>query len=103
MNIFARQGDLVIEKLSAPITGELERTTRVVFAGDSSGHPHFIASASAARIRREGRATLVRLEASATLEHGRAGGHRAIEMPAGDYSIRPLRERGDGSDRSVQD
>jgi hypothetical protein len=101
MNIFARQGDLVIEKLSAPIDGDLERTQRVVFAGDSSGHPHFVAAD--ARIRREGRVTLLRLEAPATLEHAGAPGHRAIEMPAGDYLVRPLRERGDGSDRAVED
>lgn len=101
MNLFARQGDLVIEKLSTRITGELEHVKRVTFAGDSSGHPHFIAAT--AQIRREGRATFVRLEATGVLEHGKAGGHRPIEMPPGDYSVRILRERGDGFDRAVED
>lgn len=101
MNIFARQGDLVIEKLSAPITGDLEKRSNIVFAGDSSGHPHTLRGS--ALTRRDGFTTFVRLSRRADLEHGRAGGHKTVSLPAGDYAIRPLRERGAGSDRAVED
>lgn len=101
MNIYGRQGDLVIEKLAAPITGELEATKRIVFAGDSSGHPHTLLGA--AQFRREGRRTLVRVEKALAITHGKPDGHATVTLEPGDYAVHPLRERGDGSDRAVED
>jgi hypothetical protein len=99
--IYARQGDLVIEKLSAPIAGELERAPRLTFAGDSSGHPHRLKGPCESR--RDGLATLVRVAKRTTLEHGRAGGHKPVTLEPGDYSVRALRERGNSADRQVED
>jgi hypothetical protein len=99
--IYARQGDLVVEKLAAPIDGELVRSERVVFAGDSSGHRHSLSGA--VLYRRDGGTSLVRVSKAVTIEHERAGGHRSVPLTPGDYSIRTLRERGGSGDRSVED
>ncbi len=101
MNLAARHGDLVIEKLSAPISGDLEKGNNIVFAGDSSGHTHTLMGP--ALFRREGRRTLVRIAKKTTIEHAKSDGHKTIELAKGDYEVRPLRERGDGSDRAVED
>jgi hypothetical protein len=101
MHIYARQGDLVIDKLAAPISGDMERTRRIVFAGDSSGHPHTLLAP--ALMRRDGLRTFVRLSKAAEITHGKPDGHKPVKLVAGDYEIRPLRERGDGSDRAVED
>jgi hypothetical protein len=99
--LYARQGDLVIDKLTTPISGELETVRRVTFAGDSSGRPHVILGA--AQIRMENGATLLRLSKPRQLVHQAAGGHKPVAMEPGDYQIRSLRERGDGADRNVED
>lgn len=101
MNIYARQGDLVIEKLSTPITGELLPSKNTVFAGGSSGHRHVLRGK--ALVRREGATTFVRVKKAASLDHEKADGHKSVELEPGDYEVRPLRERGDGSDRNVED
>lgn len=105
MEIYARQGDLVIDKLSAPITGELAPARDTVFAGDSSGHPHRLTGAHL--IRRETRdgapVFLVRVEEKRSISHGKPDGHRNVTLVPGDYEIRPLRERGGVGDRPVQD
>jgi hypothetical protein len=103
MELFARHGDLVIEKLKTPPAGEMKKGTNIVFAGDSSGHPHTLVGA--VMFRREGRRTFVEVPAGKPLElkHGKSTGHKTIELPPGAYEVRPLRERGDGSDRAVDD
>jgi hypothetical protein len=101
MKIYARQGDLVVNKLITPISGELEKTSTLVFAGDSSGHPHRLKGACLSR--REGLVTLVRVARQTVLEHGRAGGHKPITLEPGDYAVQPLRERGNRLDRRVED
>lgn len=105
MELYARQGDLVIEKLPS-IRGELTEMKGVVFAGDSSGHPHSMDGKVLGR--REGRATLVKVTANREITHGKEGGHKTVVLKGsskkpGYYSVRPLRERGDGSDRAVED
>ena len=95
-DIYARQGDVVIRQ--QVITGELTPATDLIVAGASS-HPHTIRGTCLHR--RDGRATLVRIEKSTTIDH--AGRHKPIPMPAGDYHLSPLRERGDRSDRAVED
>ena len=99
MQLYARHGDLVIEK--KPVTGVLEKGKNIVFAGDSSGHPHTLIGSC--QFRRDGLRTFIRLAKAARLEHGKADGHVTITLEAGEYEVRPLRERGDGSDRSVED
>jgi hypothetical protein len=101
MQLHARQGDLVIEKLTNTPPGTFEKATNFVFAGDSSGHPHTLRGT--ALIQRVGRTTRVRLAEPTTLEHGKAGGHKTVQLAPGDYEVRPLRERGDGADRAVED
>lgn len=101
MHIHARQGDLVIEKLPKPFVGEVQKVTNHVLAGDSSGHPHTLRGT--VQLQRQGAATRVRLAEELTLEHGKPDGHRAVTLPPGDYEVRPLRERGNGSDRAVED
>lgn len=103
MDLYARHGDLVIEKLAAPLTGDLEKGTNIVFAGDSSGHPHMLKGA--VLFRREGRRTFVQVPDGKPLElaHGKSTGHKSIKLDPGNYEVRPLRERGDGSDRAVED
>lgn len=101
MDLFARQGDLVIEKLPRPIKGDLEKATNLVFAGDNSGHPHTLRGT--ALVQRAGAVTRIQLAEAMDLDHGRPDGHRTVSLPPGDYEVRPLRERGDGSDRAVED
>lgn len=102
MKIFARQGDLVIEKLdNKPIVGDLTEATNVVFAGDSSGHRHRLMGT--VQMIRTGTVTRVRLDKYMELVHEKSNGHASVVLSAGDYEIRRLRERGDGSDRAVED
>ncbi|WP_297826357.1 hypothetical protein [Mycobacterium sp.] len=103
MELYARHGDLVIEKLATPISGELQKGVDVVFAGDSSGHPHTLVGA--VEFRRDGRRTFVRVPDGKGMElrHGKSTGHKTIKLEPGDYEVRPLRERGDGADRIVED
>lgn len=101
MHIHARQGDLVIEKLPAPFPGAVEKVTNFVFAGDNSGHPHTLRGT--ALMQRQGVATRVRIAEPMELTHGKPDGHKTVSLPPGDYEVRPLRERGDGADRMVED
>lgn len=104
MQLYARQGDLVIQKLDT-INGELTEAKSLVFAGDSSGHPHSLVGKVLAR--REGRRTLVKVTADREITHGKPGGHKTVVLTGspkpGFYEVRPLRERGDGADRAVED
>jgi len=101
MNLFARQGDLVIERLARAIPGELTAVKNFTLAGDSSGHPHTLFGA--ASIRRIGTAVYLECSATLSLEHGKTDGHPTVALPAGNYEIRPLREDRDGTDQSVID
>lgn len=101
MELYARQGDLVIEKLGAPITGELLPGRDVVFAGDSSGHTHTLVGKCL--MRREGRVTFVRIAKPTPLDHAKPDGHNTVELEAGDYEVRPLREDGVDGERPVED
>lgn len=101
MEIYARQGDLVIEKV-ANISGELETMKRITFAGDSSGHPH--TAVGKFKARKDGLRTFVRVEGKPLdITHGKSDGHKTVSLEPGDYEIRPLRERGAGLDRAVED
>lgn len=106
MQLYARQGDLVIQRLDKAPTEELSEMKSVVFAGDSSGHPHMLTGKVMAR--RVGRRTLVTVTANREITHGKPDGHKTVLLKGskakpGHYEVRPLRERGDGSDRAVED
>lgn len=103
MNLYARQGDLIIEKLSTPLTGDMVKRPTVVFAGDSSGHRHRISgNILVAEVWPAGE-TAIRLSDTTDLIHEKADGHATVRMEPGDYVVRHLRERGDSSDRAVED
>ena len=100
MHLYARQGDLVIDRLEK-IEGELSPAQRIVFVGDSSGHPHVLEAKC--KMRRDGRRVFVSLSQASEIVHKRAGGHKPVTLKKGNYLVRPLREGGDGSDRAVED
>jgi hypothetical protein len=100
MQLYARQGDLVITQIPA-ITGELETVMDYIFAGDSSGHPHTLKGK--ARMRIDGLRTLIVLTKPSKLVHGKLDGHKTIHLDAGSYEVRALRERGGNGDRIVAD
>ena len=102
MELFGRQGDLVIEKLSEKLSGELTERADLVFAGDSSGHRHRLQGVALVELQRPGR-TRFRLTKAADLAHEKADGHKTVSLEPGDYEVRSLRERGDASDRAVED
>lgn len=100
MHIYARQGDLIIDRITEVLTEDTVKRHDVVFAGDSSGHRHRLLGdvlVSTTDPRR------FRLESPTEIIHEKSDGHTSIPMPAGDYRIRPLRERGDAGDREVED
>jgi hypothetical protein len=98
MELYARHGDLVFERLESKPDSELKLVTDLVFAGDSSGRTHTLRGTCLAR--RDGRRTRIRLDAPAQIEHAGIDGHKTLTLEAGDYEVRPLREVGD---RSVED
>ena len=96
MEIYARQGDQVIE--AKGITGELTEHTDLVIAGSQTS-AHTLRGKCEAR--REGTRLFVRLSADSVITH--ADRHRDTPIVAGTYEIRPLRERGGNGDRAVED
>jgi hypothetical protein len=102
MQVFARQGDLIIHHATIKVTEELSPSVDILLAGGSSGHPHTLQGACKYKRNSDG-STLLRLDATRTLEHGRADGHKSVMMPPGDYEIRQLRVRMGGGDSNVED
>jgi hypothetical protein len=103
MHLFARQGDLVIERLDKQIEGDLIKRSDIVFAGDSSGHRHRLLGTAMVEANSSPQRTRFRIVEPMQLAHEKPDGHKTIDLLPGDYEIRPLRERGDGSDRAVED
>lgn len=105
MQIFGRQGDLVIDRKSDTVLPELETAPIVsdfVFAGDSSGHPHTLLGK--VRMKKNGTHTLIFLPEPSRMTHGKSDGHQDVaEMPAGSYDVYPLREQDKESERAVAD
>lgn len=102
MELFARQGDLVVELLTEKLTGDFVERTDLVFAGDSSGHRHRLIGTVLVASQQPGR-TRFRVTKAAPLTHEKADGHKTVELAPGDYEVRVLRERGDMTDRAVAD
>ena len=102
MEIYARQGDLVIERLREPLDEEsLVQQDSPVLSGISSGHRHHIVGPALVSVT--GRVTRLRISRPTQLVHESVDGHFTVELTPGDYEIRPLRERGDVVDRAVED
>lgn len=102
MQVFARQGDLIIQHTTIEAAEKLTPGADILLAGGSSGHPHTLQGACKYKRNNDG-STLLRLDATRTLEHGRADGHKSVMMPPGDYEIRQLRVRMGGGDSNVED
>ncbi len=102
MQVYARQGDLVISKAINPRT-DLTAAKVATFAGDSSGHPHTLHALQPMKIKKDGRTTHLEVTGTERITHGRPDGHADVVLEPGNYIIRPLRERGDQDDRAVED
>jgi len=96
MKIYARQGDLVINRAEA--ADRLEPVQNYVVAGSHTA-PHTILGAAA--IRRSGLNLHVTVEADTTLIH--TGRHPTIPLPKGSYVINSQRERNGANDQPVND
>jgi hypothetical protein len=96
MQLYARQGDLVFDKRK--LTGEFAEESGVVLAGQNSAAHTVMGKVG---VRREGLTTFLRVKQTTEVTH--AGRHKSVTLEAGDYEIRPLRERGSGEDRAVED
>lgn len=102
MKIFARQGDLVVRKLEEDLSKDsLVERQSVTFAGGSSGHRHRIVGA--VLVVQGSDPVRFRTDEPRELVHEKTDGHRTIALPPGSYEVSPLRERGDGNDRKVED
>lgn len=99
MEIYARQGDLVINKLETKFTGEFRSVRNFVLAGSDTSS-HVVEGPSMIAVGDNG-ATIVRVAKKTKLSHGSR--HHTVSLAAGDYEIYPLRERGDQTDRVVED
>ena len=103
MKIYARQGDLVIERLTERLNdAELDPRRDIVLAGDSSGHRHRLCGVVLV-LATESPICRFRVLDRIVLDHEKADGHPTVEMEPGDYAVHRLRERGDDSDRNVED
>lgn len=97
MQIYARQGDIIIKRIEN-ISGPLCQETDVVVAGSDS--PHTIRGP--VQIQRAGDSIIrVRITTETVVFH--AGRHEDVRLETGDYELQPLRERGDRRDRRVED
>lgn len=96
--IYARQGDLVIRKLDAPHTIHLIKSQDVVVAGHDTS-PHVVRGVVLSR--QEGREFKLRIVEPTVISH--QDRHPDVALVPGDYTLTPLRERGNAEDRAVED
>jgi len=97
MNLYARQGDLVISQMP-PVTGGDNKLNYIVAGADTA--PHTVLGDATVSVS-DG-TTVVTPVTDTVIRH--AGRHLEVPLPAGySYSITRLRERGDAGDRAVED
>lgn len=99
--IFARHGDLVINK--APIPKDIELTepkSRVVLAGRESA-PHAIAEFQHVKYGARGGIQYLRIAEPVELSHSER--HKTITLPPGDYQVASLAEMNGDMARAVED
>ena len=98
--LFARHGDLVIDRRTIPSNINLEQAKApIVLAGHDTA-PHQIEQFSKVEMGKNENITYLRIGEKVQLFHH--GRHLPIELPPGDYHIVPLRE-GNEVDRDVED
>ena len=99
MKIFARQGDLVIAEDDSAIEAHnyIEAVSPILAGSKSS--PHTLDGP--VKIAREEAGTYIVVPVATTLNH--AGRHKPLALPKGRYRVSSLRERGDKTDRKVED
>lgn len=99
--LFARHGDLVINKAAIPSNVKLEEPKApVVLAGRESA-PHTISDFRSVLYGRENEIQFVRVTKPVELTHSER--HKTIELPAGDYQIASLAEMNGDLARAVED
>lgn len=98
MELYARQGDLVIDAKPIPDGVELRPEKDLILAGRDSA-PHTVRGTVLAA--RQGAVTYLRVEQATRIDH--AGRHRTVPLVVGDYEVRPLRERYGDANRAVVD
>ncbi len=98
MKIYARQGDLVIQKATLGKFDGAKKVTNYVLAGSGSSS-HILRGTSL--VLAAGPETSIRLAEDSSIDHQER--HLSTPMPAGDYLVAPLRERHGDADRAVED
>lgn len=98
MHHHARQGDIVFCTANFGANFDGARAVNHVIAGSGSSS-HVITGV--AMVKREGDETRIRVIEPTTVTH--ADRHLDVSLPAGDYSVWPLRERHGSVDRPVED
>ncbi len=98
MEIFARQGDLIINQTKERQDVTLRKARDLVLAG-SYGSEHVVKGP--VMYSRNDSITRLRVPEPTQLVHGNR--HMPVDLPPGDYIVTSLRERGDAEDRRVED
>jgi hypothetical protein len=99
--LFARHGDLVINKAPIPRGVDLlQPKTAVVLAGRESA-PHAIAEFQHVLYGQDGAVQYLRVAQEVELSHSER--HKTIALPPGDYQIASLAEMSGDMARAVED
>jgi hypothetical protein len=99
--IFARHGDLVINRAPIPSGAKLDKPkVRVVLAGRESA-PHAIDAFESVLYGQSGSLQFVRVLEPVELSHSER--HKTIALPPGDYQIASLAEMSGDIARAVDD
>lgn len=99
--LFARHGDLVINKAPIPSGIELsEPTAPVVLAGRESA-PHVIADFQHVKYGTRNGIQFLRVAQQVELSHSER--HKTIALPPGDYQVASLAEMSGDMARAVED
>jgi hypothetical protein len=101
MEIYARHGDLVIQKEALPEGFVLSKPTAPLILAGRETAPHTIASYADVEHGAGGGVQRLRVRRAVKLTHG--GRHNTIAIEPGDYVIYPLAEMSGDLARSVED
>lgn len=99
--IYARHGDLVINKEPTPSTVELKKPAGPLVLAGTDSSPHSIAQFNAVLHAKVGEMQYLKVVEPVQLSHD--GRHKAITIEPGEYSIYPLAEMSGEMARRVED